>query len=259
MWQTDVLYAEENTVFSSVRTHISWGSCLVKTHWLVLSRCFRVHGVGAPLFQRGKKTTPRVFVRCPCYSDSTQQKVWVTASYDGHRGLREAQERWHDTENSGSVHEPTKACDSGPPPGPAFLTGLMSPLWGHLAPAKPACWSPLSVLGTGTPAAGLCLHSSVFLQTLAQTIPSPPSSLDSPWSPQGFHLTHHLTCNLPLPWPPIYNPPLLLSRTCITFKHRHIYSLYLLFIVCLFLLEFNCTERSVLLITPSWTLPTRAP
>lgn len=42
--------------------------------------------------------------------------------------------------------------------------------------------------------------------------------------------------------------PFALSRTRITFKHRHIYLLYLMFIICLFLLEFNCTERSVLLI-----------
>lgn len=81
-------------------------------------------------FREKKKPTPRVFVRCPCYTDSTQQKVWVTASYDGHRGLKEAQERWNDTENSGSVHGPTKAHHPGPPPGPAFLTGLMSPLTG---------------------------------------------------------------------------------------------------------------------------------
>ena len=166
------------------------------------------YGVVAPLFQREKKTTPKVFVRCPCYSDSTQQKVWVTASYDGHRGLKEAQERWNDIENSGSVHEPTKAHDPGPPPGAAFLTGLMSPLTGvtWLQPRWPT-GHPLSVVGTGTPTAGLCPHSSVFLQTLAQTIPSPPSSLDSPWSPEGFHLTHHLTCSLPLPWPPHFQSP----------------------------------------------------
>lgn len=66
--------------------------------------------------------------------------------------------------------------------------------------------------------------------------------------PRGFHLTHHLTCNLPFPNTSFPIPLCFFQEHVLPSTQTHL-THYICVIVCLLLLEFNCTESSVLLIT----------
>lgn len=140
---TDVLYSEEKTVFSFVRTHVLWGSRYVKTHWLVLSQCFWVIWGGSTIISERKKNNSKGICEMSMlhwfHSAKGLSHCFLWWSQGAKRGTGEM--KWYRKlrvcawahQGTWSRTTPWRSLPYWP---------HVSSYWGHLAPATLAYWSP---------------------------------------------------------------------------------------------------------------------